>query len=219
MQPNTTPTPTRRPGRLVAAAALTAALLFAGCSSDSGDDAGSEGTDPTTAVDASTDGGTDATSDGSDGSTDATSAAGDAPAAVDVCDAIPAEDVQAIITEADPITAVPNDVIPAPTCDYQIAIGGEGFAMDAAIVSIQLASEDPAYYASQRDLQTDNFDDVTDVEGVSEGFSFNDGGTILLTTDTGVWTIVRGVEVNQEATATATPEEMAAIAALVEERL
>jgi hypothetical protein len=214
MQPTTTTTSALRPRRLLGTAVLVGALLLTGCGSDSDDDASTDTTETTAAPDTGSDSGTD----GTDGSTD-TTAVDDGLADVDVCEAIGAEDVQAILTEADPITAVPNEAIPAPTCDYQIAIGDDTFAMDAAVISIQLASEDPAYYTAQRDLQEDSFDDVTDVEGISEGFSYNDSGTILMTTDAGVWTVIRGVEVNKEATAQATAEEMAAIAALVEERL
>jgi hypothetical protein len=218
MQPTTTTTSALRPRRLLGTAVLVGALLLAGCGSDGDDDAGADTTETTAATDTGSDTGTGTGTGSDDGTTD-TTAVDDGMADVDVCEAIGAEDVQAILTEADPITAVTNEVIPTPTCDYQIAIGDDTFAMDAAVITIQLASEDPAYYTAQRDLQEDSFDDVTDVEGISEGFSYNNSGTILLTTDSGVWTVIRGVEVNKEATAQATAEEMAAIAALVEERL
>lgn len=213
MQPMN-PTPTLHPRRLLGAALLVGTLLLAGCGSDSDDEASSDATETTAATDTGSDTGTD----GGDSSTDTTTMDDGMPD-VDICEAIPAEDVQAIIPAAEPITAVVNDVIPVPTCDYRIAIGDDSFAMDAAIISIQFASEDPAYYTGQRDLQEDSFDDVTDVAGISEGFSYNNSGTILMTTDSGVWTVIRGVEVDAEASTLASAEEMAAIAALVEERL
>lgn len=217
MQPMN-PTPTLHPRRLLGAALLVGTLLLAGCGSDSDDEASSDATETTAATDTGSDTGSDTGTDGGDSSTDTTTMDDGMPD-VDICEAIPAEDVQAIIPAAEPITAVVNDVIPVPTCDYRIAIGDDSFAMDAAIISIQFASEDPAYYTGQRDLQEDSFDDVTDVAGISEGFSYNNSGTILMTTDSGVWTVIRGVEVDAEASTLASAEEMAAIAALVEERL
>jgi hypothetical protein len=215
---STTPAlPAARRRRGVGIVVLAGALVLAGCGS---------GEDPaaTATTEAATAGGDSADPSGGTGSTggagsDTAVPSDTAEVDVDVCGAIPASDVQAAVPAADPITAVANDVIPMPTCDYRISIGDGATAMDAAIVSIQLASTDPAYYASQQDLQQDQFDDVTPVEGVDEGFSYNGSGTILMTTDSGVWTIVRGVEVNKEATAQLTADEMAALAQLVEERL
>lgn len=215
MQPTTVPSPTPRPLRLVAVGLLAGALLLAGCGSGGDDTAG---TDTTAAVD-DTGGGDSTGNTGSTGGSSDTTAVDDGFPDVDVCSEIPAEDIQALIPAADPITATTNEVSPAPTCDYTIEIGEGATAMTGAIVQIQFSSADPAYYTSQKELQTDSFDDVTDLAGVEEGFSFNGGGTILLTTDAGVWTVIRGIEVNKDATAQATPEEMEAIAELVEERL
>lgn len=223
MQPTSTSTSTiatARPTTIVrtrraAALVLAGALLLVGCGS--GDDAAS--TD-TTAAAAGSGSGTEANTDGAgDDGSSTTAATDDGAPDVDICSAITAEDLQGLVPAADPITATPNEVIPAPTCDYTIQIGEGATAMDAAIVSIQLTSTDPAYYASQEDLQRDQFDDVTPVDGVEEGFSYDDAGTIMMTTDAGVWLIERGVEVNKEATAQLSAEEMAAVAALVDERL
>ncbi len=136
---------------------------------------------------------------------------------VDVCAAIPADDVQAILTGADPITAVPNEVIPS-SCDYNIAIGDESMAMDGAVVQIQLASPDAAFYDAQLELQQGS-GTVTELDGVSQGFAFDEGGTILLTTEAGVWTVIRGVEIDRAATTQVTAEQLEAIAQLVDERL
>jgi hypothetical protein len=200
---HTTRTSPVRHRRAAAAAALTLATLLAACGGGSSSDGASGSSDETTApTEAPADGGTSS----GDGST-TTEAAGAAD--VDICGEITQADMEAIIPNATFSTVAPNTVIPTPTCDYSIEIAPE---FEGAVIQIQQSSPDGAYYDGQKDLQSD----AVDVEGVSDAFSFNDGGSIILKTSTGSYSIIRGVEPAPGAPAVS-EAQMAAIAKLVAE--
>jgi hypothetical protein len=207
MQPTITTT-SIRPRRALAAGLLAATLLLAGCGGGSDDEAGDAGTPETTAADSGTDMGTDS-------GTDTTEATDDGTPDADVCGTITAEDIAAIVPDADPLTATATTAIPTPTCDYTIEIGDDSFSMPGAIVSIQWAG-DAAFYEAQKELQAAG---ATEVAELDEGFAFDEGGTILLTTDSGTWTVIQGVEIDKAATRQVTPEELVEVAVLVQDRL
>lgn len=207
MTPRTSSHPSRA-RRLGLAVAVGTALLIAACGGDGAEDGSGSDTTASAFPGAEADAGTETS-----GETGEEGDAGQEVASEDVCAAITAEDVQTVLTGADPITATPNEVIPS-SCDYTITLSGGGSEIPAAVVQVQLAG-DAAFYDAQRELQTD----AQDLAELDEGFAFDDGGTILLTTDAGTWTVIRGVEITDGGTEAATAEQMVQIAELVQERL
>lgn len=198
-----------RPSRraLAAGLALTLAATLAACGGGSSDDASGAGDDTTTPTelpaDTSTDtGGTDA------GGTD-TTIAEDGTSDLDICAELTQEEMQAILTEATLVSAAPNDVIPTPSCYYNIDLTG---GIQAAVIQINLIVDDRDYFEAQRDLQTD----AVDVPGVEDAFAYDDFGTIMVLTPSGVFQIERGVELTEGGEA-ASQEQMTAIAEQVSE--
>lgn len=167
--------PVRHARWLVPVAAL--AILLGACGgSSSGDGSSDATTTPTELASEPTDGstGTDATT---------TEAAADATA---ICDAITQDDIAAILTEATLTEAAPNPALSLPSCDYSIDLGG----VAAYVVQIRQEATDGAFYDSQKEVQPD----AEPVPGIDDAFSYDDVGTIVLKTDTGSYTVERGVE-------------------------
>ncbi len=137
---------------------------------------------------------------------------------IDLCETISAEDIQAIIPDADPMTASENSVNPSTNCQYTIKIGDDNFSMDAAVILINWAG-DEVTYNGQKELQQDTFDDFTEISELDTAFHYNFGGSIMLLDGEDAWSVLRGVEIDNKASRTVTTEELIEIAKLVEERL
>jgi hypothetical protein len=211
MQPNTSPTrpsahrparPNRRRRLAIGALALTLTAVVTACggSSDAG---GSDGAAPAASET------TAASSSGSGTDEATTTAIGGAPA-IDVCEEVSQEDVAAILTEADLVSAEANSAIPAPNCGYAIEIGGAGSGATADVVTITW--NDPSFFDGQKELQTDE----TELTGFdTDAFAFGDGGDILVRGETGTWAVTQGVELS-DGGQPASAEQLAAIAKLVQ---
>lgn len=214
MQPTTSPTipSAQRSGHLhrrrrlaIGALALALTIVVAACggSSDAG---GSDGAG-SSASETSAPSSSGASGSGTDETT--TTAAGGAPA-VDVCDEVTKEDVAAILTEANLVSAEANSAVPAPNCGYAVEIGGAGSGATADVVTITW--NDPAYFDSQKELQTD----ATELSGFdTDAFTFGDGGDILVRGETGTWLVTQGVELT-DGGQPASAEQLAAVAKLVQ---
>jgi hypothetical protein len=198
-----------RSRRSVAAVALTLATVLAACGGGGSDDASSDAGDATTAP---ADGGTSTddtgTDTGTDTGSDGTVDDGVLPE-VDICGAITQADMEAILPEATFSSVAPNDVVPAPTCEYRIELTG-GF--EASVVQILLAAEERSYLDGQREIQTD----AVDVPGLDDAFAYDDFGTIMVLGESGVFLVERGVELTEGGTA-ASQDQMIAIAERVAE--
>jgi hypothetical protein len=196
-----------RPHRAIAVAVLSLATLLAACGGGS-DEAAEEATTPTeAATGATTSDGTDAeTTDagtGTDAGTDEAADDGALPE-VDICSEITQADMEAILPEATFSSVAPNDVTPAPTCEYRIELTG---GIEASVVQILLAAEEPDDLQAQRDIQTD----AVDVPGLDDAFAYDDFGTIVVQGESGVFLVERGVELTEGGTA-ASQDQMIAIA-------
>ena len=214
MQPITVPTSpsTHRPARpdrrrrlAIGALALALATVVTACggSSDAG---GSDGTG-NSASETSAPSSSGASGSGAEETT--TTAAGGAPT-VDVCEEVTQEDVAAILTEANLVSAEANSAVPAPNCGYAVEIGGAGSGATADVVTITW--NDPSYFDSQKELQTD----ATDLSGFdTDAFTFGDGGDILVRGETGTWLVTQGVELT-DGGQPASAEQLAAVAKLVQ---
>ncbi len=196
-----------RPARRAVAtgAVLALATLLAACGGGSSSDGASAGDGASTTP-------TELPADTGTAGTDAdpgaeTTAVDDGTADVDICGEITQADMEAILPEATFSSVAPNAVIPAPTCEYNIELTG---GIEAAVVQILLAGEDPGYLDAQREIQAD----AVDVPGLDDAFAYDDFGSILVQGESGTFLVERGVELTEGGEA-ASQDQMIAIAQLV----
>ncbi len=135
------------------------------------------------------------------------SGAADSPTdegADDLCQAVTAEQIGAVLTEATIVAAQPNDVIPAPTCDYMVSIDG------IELPAVKVIREESGFYDSQKAAQ----ETQVPVEGVADAFATDDQNThVYLEGASGDYQIDVGVELTSGGQP-ASAAQMAAIARL-----
>ncbi|MCU0311019.1 MAG: hypothetical protein MUE36_08755 [Acidimicrobiales bacterium] len=191
---------------LATALAVAVTACGGGSSNDTSDSAGQAVEAPASGAGSSAAGASES-SDGSDGIPE-----------VDVCKEIPAADVQAVITGADPITATPNDVVPVPNCDYTITIAGPTITMEPAIVSITYLG-DRALFESTEPVRRGQYDDVSEVPELGQAIIYDQDGVLDLVVGDQAWSVLQGVEIDAATSRLVTGAELVAVGQLVEERL
>lgn len=193
------PEPRPRPSRRTSLAALALILALAVTACGGSSDAGSDGsTDPSTSSSAAEETTTSAATD--DGAaTDDEAAGGD----VDVCEAISAEDVGAILTEADIAEAKPNDALATPSCAYYVTWAGSPLSV------VQITWNEDGFLDAMR---TSN-PTATEVDGL-DAVAISDA-SIVIAGETGDYQIDGGIELS-EGGDVATKEQLVAIAELAQ---